>query len=159
MSRRTRTDFLVVHCSATRPALDIGVREIREWHIAKGWADCGYHVVIRRNGLIEFGRHFDEVGAHVAGMNTVSVGVCLVGGLYENGGEADDDFAGLFTEEQAHALADVLTVLEAAYPDASIVGHRDLSPDLDKDGKVERHEWLKTCPGFDVRAFCAARGL
>ena len=33
-----------------------------------------------------------------------------------------------------------------------IVGHRDLSCDADGDGIVERHEWVKQCPGFDVAA-------
>jgi N-acetylmuramoyl-L-alanine amidase len=31
-----------------------------------------------------------------------------------------------------------------------VVGHRDLSPDLDKDGLVEPHEWMKQCPCFDA---------
>jgi len=159
MTRRSTTDAIVVHCSATRPNLDIGVREIREWHVAKGWADVGYSAVIRRNGLVEFGRHFDDVGAHVAGFNTTTVGVCLVGGLYQTGAEAEDDFAGLFTPEQADALQDLLFVLLAAYPSARIIGHRDLSPDANRDGKITKPDWLKTCPGFDVRSFCAARGL
>lgn len=159
MTRRSETTTLVVHCSATRPSLDIGRREIREWHIAKGWADVGYAAVIRRNGLIEFGRHFDDIGAHVAGANSTSVGVCLVGGLYEDGSEVVDDFYGLFTIPQEHALVDTLQVLLAAYPDSRIVGHRDLSPDTNHNGKVDKWEWLKTCPGFSVDTFCKRHGL
>jgi N-acetyl-anhydromuramyl-L-alanine amidase AmpD len=41
-------------------------------------------------------------------------------------------------------------MLERAYPMAQILGHRDLSPDIDGDGVVEEHEWLKDCPCFDV---------
>lgn len=37
--------------------------------------------------------------------------------------------------------------------DVPIVGHRDLSPDKDGDGVVERHEWLKRCPNFDVSSW------
>lgn len=159
MTRRSETKNIVVHCSATRPQLDIGRREIREWHIAKGWADIGYAAVIRRNGLVEFGRHFDDIGAHVMGHNSTSVGVCLVGGLYPDGSEAVDDFVNLYTAEQGHALAELLTLLEAAYPSATILGHRDLSPDKDHDGKIEPQEWLKSCPGFDVHNFCISRGL
>lgn len=156
---RSRTDRIVVHCSATRPTLDIGAARIREWHLAKGWADIGYHAVLRRNGLVEFGRHFDAMGAHVAGYNGSTVGVCLVGGLYTDGREAEDDFPGLFTTPQAHALRDLLRVLLAAYPSAEIVGHRDLSPDANKDGKITPNEWLKSCPGFDVGRWCAAHGF
>ena len=36
------------------------------------------------------------------------------------------------------------------YPNAEVLGHRDLSPDLDKDGIVEPYEWVKSCPCFDV---------
>jgi N-acetylmuramoyl-L-alanine amidase len=32
----------------------------------------------------------------------------------------------------------------------AVVGHRDLSPDLDHDGVVEPHEWVKQCPCFDA---------
>jgi len=39
------------------------------------------------------------------------------------------------------------------YPGAEIVGHRDLSPDLDGDGEVEPDEWIKLCPQFDVKKF------
>ena len=159
MTRRSETQHIVVHCSATRPQLDIGRREIREWHIAKGWADIGYAAVVRRSGLIEFGRHFDDIGAHVLGHNSTSVGICLVGGLYADGSEAVDDFDGLFTLEQGHALRDLLMVLLAAYPSATITGHRDLSPDKNHDGKIDRGEWLKSCPGYDVKAWCARVGI
>jgi N-acetyl-anhydromuramyl-L-alanine amidase AmpD len=36
-----------------------------------------------------------------------------------------------------------------------VVGHRDLSPDLDGDGQVEPHEWIKLCPAFEVRDWLA----
>ena len=159
MTRRSHTEFIVLHCSATKPHLNIGRDVIREWHLAKGWADIGYHAVVKRNGLIEFGRPFDDIGAHVAGYNGTTVGVCLVGGLYADGSEAEDDFDGLYTVEQKHALRELLVVLKAAYPDAQIVGHRDLSPDKDGDGKIEKHEWLKSCPGFAAREWAKRAGL
>jgi N-acetylmuramoyl-L-alanine amidase len=31
-----------------------------------------------------------------------------------------------------------------------ITGHRDLSPDIDKDGVVEPNEWVKQCPCFNA---------
>lgn len=159
MTRRKQTTHIVVHCSATRPQLNVTADMIREWHLARRFADIGYHVVIQRNGLIEFGRHPDDVGAHVAGHNSTSVGVVLCGGLYSDGTEAVDDFFGLYTPQQDAALAEVLKVLQRAYPSAAILGHRDLSPDLNNDGKIEPQEWLKSCPGFDVAAWCHRWGL
>lgn len=148
MSRR-RTDFIVVHCSATPPASDIGVDEIDDMHRRRKppFDRIGYHAVIRRSGQIEFGRHFDDVGAHVQGQNYRSVGVCLVGGINAASGKAECNF----TAAQFVSLDAVLDMLELAYPGAQILGHRDLSPDLDGDGVVERHEWIKDCPSFDVR--------
>ena len=145
MSDRKHTKFIVVHCSATPVTSDIGVDEIRDWHQAKGWDDVGYHSVIRRNGQIEYGRHFDAPGAHVKGKNYQSVGVCLVGGV-----DADGKAEANFTPDQFISLKAQLIVLKRSYPSAMILGHRDLSPDLDGDGIIERHEWLKECPCFDV---------
>lgn len=143
---RRFTKYIVVHCSATKPSSDIGVDEIRDWHVnGNGWSDIGYHVVIRRSGLIEFGRHPDEPGAHVKGQNYQSVGICLVGGVNEQG-LADANF----TAEQFVSLKVAVVMFSKAYPGAKILGHRDLSPDLDGDGVVEKHEWLKDCPSFDV---------
>lgn len=145
---RRQTNYIVVHCSATKGSMDIGSDEIDQWHKNRGWRGIGYHCVIRRGGRVEFGRHFDESGAHVKGHNFQSVGVCLVGGLSEDG-QAEDNF----TDAQFSSLFDVLQTLKKAYPDAEVLGHRDLSPDVDGDGVVEQHEWIKDCPCFDVRSW------
>ncbi len=36
------------------------------------------------------------------------------------------------------------------YPESRIVGHRDLSPDLNHNGEIEPEEWIKECPCFDA---------
>lgn len=36
------------------------------------------------------------------------------------------------------------------YPEAKVVGHRDLSPDVNGNGEVEPMEWTKECPYFKV---------
>ncbi|MDO5643861.1 MAG: N-acetylmuramoyl-L-alanine amidase [Paracoccus sp. (in: a-proteobacteria)] len=71
----------VHHYSATYPDQDIGVAEIREMHRKRGWRDVGYHYVIRRDGTIERGRPESKVGAHVAGHNATSIGICCIGGI------------------------------------------------------------------------------
>ena len=144
---RRRTDFIVVHCSATPPGSDIGADEIDDWHRRRDppFKMIGYHAVIRRDGQIEFGRHFDEAGAHVKGQNYRSVGICMVGGIDERGAAENN-----FNDEQFDSLTTVIAMLQRAYPDAEVVGHRDLSPDLDGDGVIEEHEWVKECPSFDV---------
>lgn len=128
--------FLVVHCSATPADMDIGRAEIDRWHKQKGWAGIGYHFVIRRDGTIEEGRPTDIPGAHAEGYNTRSLGICLVGGLSQDGRTAENNFTGL----QMTILRMLLNKLKVGdYRTAEIVGHRDL-PGVKKD-----------CPSFDVR--------
>ena len=134
---------IVLHCSGTRPDADIGAREIREWHVqGQGWRDIGYHLVIRLNGLIETGRPLDQAGAHVAGHNADSVGICLVGGLGENGRPE-----AAFAPEQWAALRAKLAELKNAFPGAHILGHRDF-PGV-----------TKACPSFDVKTWLMREGL
>ena len=149
---RTATDLLVVHCSATRPTQDIGVRDITQWHIQRGFDTVGYHYVIRRNGEVERGRPENAVGAHVRGHNVNSIGICLAGGVDNAGKPANN-----FTAAQLVALHQLLDELRKRYPDARVLGHRDLSPDRDGDGVISPNEFIKACPSFDVATWLANR--
>ncbi len=131
---RLRTDFIAVHCSATKPSQNVDEDEIRRWHMAKGWADIGYNIVIPRDGTIQIGRSLDYRGAHVEGYNFRALGICLVGGIDESG-KAEDNF----TDAQRLALLDALRFCRRYAPAARIQGHRDF-PNVAKD-----------CPSFDVR--------
>ena len=129
--------YFAIHCSATPPTMDIGDKEIKEWHLEKGWSDIGYHVIIRRDGRIEYGRAFDVLGAHVKGFNSVSLGVCLIGGVDGEGTPRNN-----YTVRQYHTLERVLNALHLLFPDAVVRGHRDF-PGVDK-----------ACPSFDVQRWC-----
>ena len=138
--------YIVVHCSATLPRPDIDIKDIDRMHKERGWRSCGYHYVIPTDGRLQGGRSLNEIGAHTKGHNRVSWGVCLVGGINSSGKSENN-----FTHEQMSSLRSVLKTLKQNAPQAEILGHRDLSPDLDGDGVIERHEWIKDCPCFDVR--------
>lgn len=144
MRPRNRTEFIVIHCSATDDGVDIGAAEIDKWHRAKGWAMIGYHLVIRRDGTVEAGRALELTGAHVEGWNSKSVGVCLVGGV-----EADDmnRARNNFTAAQWIALERVARQLRGRWPAAKICGHRDF-PGV-----------RKACPSFDVAEWLGRVGL
>lgn len=135
--------YLVVHCSASPASLDVGVKEIDKWHRQRGFLKIGYHYVVRRDGTVEKGRKDSEVGAHVSGYNTGSLGICLVGGVKEDGKTAECNF----TLQQYEALKVLLTKLKKSHSEAVIQGHRDF-PNVHKD-----------CPCFDVRAWCKREGL
>jgi len=70
-------------------------KTINQWHKERGFAEIGYHFVVLNGfanaeayknkmlnkellGFIEKGRALDEIGAHVAGHNKDSIGVCLI---------------------------------------------------------------------------------
>jgi N-acetylmuramoyl-L-alanine amidase len=144
MTVRKSTNWIAIHCSATRPSQDVGAADIRKWHKAQGWSDIGYHFVIRRNGKIEKGRVVDAVGAHVAGFNASSVGICMVGGVSQKDfTKAENNF----TKEQFAALRSLLTWVSARYPKAKVRGHRDFP-------KVN-----KACPSFDAIAWAKKEGF
>ena len=152
MASILRVDYLVVHTSATKPSMDIGVKEIDVWHKARKWKGIGYHFVIRRNGVLESGRSVAVAGAHVYGYNRVSLGICLVGGLSEKEGKPENNYE----EVQMDTLHTLLVSCKQMYPRAEVVGHRDLSPDVDGDGIIEPWEWLKECPCMDIPAWWKA---
>jgi N-acetylmuramoyl-L-alanine amidase len=154
LKQRHRTDWLVVHCSATRAATAVRAADIRRWHLDRGWADIGYHYVICRDGTVETGRPEHTVGAHVQGFNSASVGICLVGGLDTEGKPENN-----FTPAQFSSLGTLLGQLMRRYPAARVRGHRDFSPDLNNDGKLTPNEFFKACPCFDVQAWLAANPL
>lgn len=139
-----------IHCTATREGQDIDAATIRRWHKAQGWSDIGYHFVIRIDGTIERGRPEHLPGSHAKGFNTGSVALVYVGGLDAQGKAKDTR-----TRAQQQAMAQLVGQLVATYPGSDVLGHRDISPDTDGDGVVEKHEWLKDCPCFDVRSWWA----
>ena len=154
MAIRTRTQLIVLHVTATPPTMDIGAAEVDRMHRARGFNGIGYHYVIRRDGKVEAGRPVDQIGAHVAGWNSVSVGISLVGGV-DARGRAEDNR----TEAQMASLVPLFQKLLGKYPDAKICGHRDLSPDGDGDGVIEPQEWIKECPCFDAIPWARKNGL
>lgn len=136
---------IVVHCTATREGQAVNASTIQKWHKAKGWKDIGYHYIILLDGRIEKGRADNVVGSHVAGWNTGSLAIVYIGGLDKDGNPKDTR-----TAAQKLALKGLVTKLAAAHNVKRVIGHRDLSPDKDGDGIVEKNEWLKGCPCFDM---------
>ncbi len=146
--------LLAVHCTATLAGRPFNVDAIRAMHLARGWSDIGYHKLIGIAGETWDGRPESLPGAHAKGFNAASLAVCYVGGIGANGRPTDTR-----TDAQTAALAAVLKEWRQRFPDAKIRGHRDLSPDLNRDGRITSNEWLKDCPCFDVRDWCHTVGI
>lgn len=155
-NRRMKTiDAIVIHCTATRAGQDVRAADIDKWHKERGFAMIGYNYVIDLDGTVEIGRPLTRDGAHcnTAGLsgqsyNKHSIGIVYVGGLDRNGKAADTR-----TRAQKKALVKLVYGLIDAYPTIKeVIGHRDASPDRNRDGKITPNEWIKQCPCFDVRA-------
>lgn len=164
---------IVIHCAATPNGKDIKAKAIDDMHKARGFkrdsqwvrsfnkpmGHIGYHYVIEIDGNIALGRHLEEVGAHVQGSNSKTIGVCLIG-------------TDKFTAAQWASLKQLMTTIcntitkqslpaDKTLPKLkemgiTIMGHRDYSPDLNGDGIIQRNEWIKTCPGFSVNDWLAS---
>lgn len=115
---------IYVHCSDST----FGDAEtIKQWHLARGWNDIGYHYVILRDGVVEKGREDIIPGAHVAGDNEESLGVCLIGK------------GGLYTLKQLIALKKLIWDLKLKYivMNKNILCHNQAKSAMGK-----------TCPDF-----------
>lgn len=131
-----KIDTIIIHCAATKPSMDIGAKEIDNWHRAKGYFGIGYHYAIRRNGKVELGRPLDKAGAHAKGHNETSIGVCLVGGIDDRGNPENN-----FTPEQWAELAKLVTDLQGRFGALKVIGHNEVA--------------AKACPSFNVQEWLA----
>ncbi len=143
---------VIIHASATKPNQKVNADIIRNWHKSKGWLDIGYHFVILPDGTIEIGRPIEKAGAHVKGHNFDSIGICLIGGLNLKGKPENN-----FTENQFNSLGLLVDGFKWQFNISEIKGHRDYSPDKNKDGKITKNEWVKVCPCFDVGEWYESR--
>jgi len=141
-------NLIVIHCSATEEGKDYSVADITQWHQARGFKTIGYHFLIHSDGSIdgelEGCRPIQEIGAHAKGYNRNSIGICYIGGL-RYGKPADTR-----TPAQIESLRCLVKALRSVFP-SEVVGHRDLSVDLNGDGVISPQEWMKACPSFDVK--------
>lgn len=125
---------IILHCSATPPGRDVTADDIRSWHLARGWADIGYHYVVRLDGTVESGRPITKQGAHARGHNRDSIGICYVGGVGRNGAPKNT-----MTQQQKVSIKQICRALRRVLnKPLALHGHNEYSP--------------KACPSFEVGA-------
>ena len=76
MDVRKTTQRIILHHAA---ATTCSIEDIHRWHLANGWAGCGYHYLIRKDGSVYGGRPINAVGAHAYSNNGDSIGICFEG--------------------------------------------------------------------------------
>lgn len=120
--KRKATDYIIIHDSHTPPSVVSAIHWLRHNGRVLGLLDIGYHAVIDRNGGIIETRPRDAVGSHTPAYNHISVGVCLIGGLDEEGEQHDD-----FTVEQLTSLGALVSQLREEFgAEIPVVGHTEL---------------------------------
>ena len=136
--------YIAVHCTAGSQKQSI--EDLRAEFRRKGWKKPGYHFVVKPDGGIVQMLDEEEVSNGVKGYNSVIINVAYIGGIDAQGKATDNR-----TEAQKQSLENLLRILRGKYPKAVIQGHRDFSPDLNGNGKIEKCEWIKACPCFDAK--------
>lgn len=120
---------IILHCSDSDVMKHNDISIIRQWHLARGFKNVGYHYFIQKMGTVQHGRKLHIEGAHVKGHNKDSIGICLSGRKE-------------FTHDQFRSLARIIKELAGKYKlsEGFIFGHNDFTDQ-------------KTCPNFDVQEF------
>ncbi|MBR1787621.1 MAG: N-acetylmuramoyl-L-alanine amidase [Bacteroidaceae bacterium] len=138
-----RIERIFVHCTAgSQKATD---EDLRTEFRRKGWKNPGYHYVVLADGRAVQLLEEAKVSNGVKGYNSTSINVAYTGGV-KDGRNVDTR-----TEAQRITLRHLLHDIHSRYPKAQILGHRDISPDKNKNGIVDPWERIKDCPCFDAR--------
>lgn len=128
------THTIIHHCAATPEGKNFTVEQIDQWHKNRGWRGIGYHFYIDLDGVVFAGRPLNEIGAHVAGHNTGTIGICYCGGVASDGKTPKDTR----TEKQKQAqMALTKALVRDNWDIERIAGHNEYA--------------MKACPSFDVR--------
>lgn len=136
--------YIVVHCTAGPQHQTL--ESVQAHWRSLGWRSPGYHYMITAGGTVLTIATEDLITNGVKGFNRESIHIAYFGGVDFSGKPIDNR-----TFAQKASLKKLLTELKKKYPTATIQGHRDFSPDLDGDGKIEFNEWIKYCPCFDAK--------
>jgi N-acetylmuramoyl-L-alanine amidase len=147
-----RIDYIVIHCTAG-PQMQ-QVESIRRYWQSIGWRRPGYHRIIGADGKVYQLAPYSDVTNGVSGFNSHSIHIAYMGGVDSAGRPVDNR-----TPEQRATMERLVREARALFPRAKIQGHRDFSPDKNRDGIIQPNEWIKACPSFSVRTWLREIGI
>ena len=139
---------IVLHCEATPEGEEFSDESVNLSHKQRKFTPyikdgktyyIGYHYIIHLDGSVHACRPEEVIGCHASGHNKNSIGISYVGGCPprsdKNWMKKGKDTR---TPQQRFALLlKLLKELKAKYPQAKIIGHRDVAN--------------KACPSFDAK--------
>lgn len=117
LTKRSKTTKIVLHHS---DSLNGTVETIHGYHKnTKGWAGIGYNFVVYKDGTVHKGRGWEYAGAHAAGSNAVSVGICFIGKYH--------DTDTVMPDAQFNSGVALVALAQEKYPAITeVAGHRDV---------------------------------
>jgi len=166
MRNLDRIKYLIYHCTgSSQRATMKGI--MNHWRETMRWIHGGYQILIFPDGTAYFynyhknsysyeedfsyfrgSLHFITNG--VSGYNSNSIHMSYVGGA-----TGDDR-----TPQQKATMYNLTKQIIDILPNKiDILGHRDLSKDLNGNGIITPDEWSKICPSFDVIDWMNKTGL
>ena len=171
MSRATQINNIVIHCSAGFG----NVQSIQNfWKNNLKWKSKGYHFIIDTDGIIYYlfsnseknGYTTDEsklnlelITNGVMSFNSSTIHITYIGGVENIGTDKKPIWKGkdTRTDKQKQSIEKCIQKAIKWLKDngkditknLGIVGHRDFSKDVNKDGVIASWERIKECPCFD----------
>ena len=115
LSRRGSTSRIILHHAE---ASSCTPQQIHQWHKANGWSGAGYHFLVRKDGTVYSLRPEWALGAHAAGNNYDSLGVCFEGAYMRE----------TMGQTQIDAGRELVAYLKAKYGISKVQAHRDVCP-------------------------------
>lgn len=138
--------YIVLHCTAGPQ--NQSLKAIQNYWKSKGWSRPGYHHMIEADGSVHNLVPIENISNGVAGFNSNSIHISYMGGVGHQGEILDNR-----TDAQKAKQKELVEKYKAMFPTATILGHRDFSPDKNRNGIIEENEWMKACPSFSVKAW------
>ena len=142
---------IVIHCTAGYGSV-AAVK--RYWFNVLKWKTGGYHVLIDLEGYKHQLYPFEKIVNGAKGFNADSIHIAYVGGVersdYSKAADTRTTLQEIMLEQAIIEALDWLELHGADTSSIEVVGHRDLSPDLNGNGTIETWERTKECPSFDA---------
>ena len=143
-------DAIIVHCTAG--SQNQTARQVVDYHTRSkaagglGWNVPGYHYIVEPDGNVVNTLSEAVPSNGVKDHNAHIINVSYIGGIDSKGRGIDNR-----TPAQKTALIKLLKELRPRYPNARILGHRDIaSKDANHNGIIDPWERVKECPCFDA---------
>ena len=133
-----KIERIFVHCTAGPQTQSVETIK-NYWKVHNKWKNPGYHYIIKADGEIVQLLDESKVSNGVAGYNSTSINVCYIGGVDKQGRPVDNR-----TDAQKSSLVKILTELKQRYPNAEILGHREI-------WGQNPAKWKKACPCFSAK--------